>query len=72
MENLVFKSNNGQSVTSSRIIAKKFKKRHSDILRAIEGLECSDEFLKRNFALLKTKALDHPSPLIENYKEYQN
>ena len=36
--------------TSSLIIAEKFNKRHSDVLRAIKNLECSDEFRERNFA----------------------
>lgn len=70
MEELVFKSNDGNNVTSSRIVASKFEKRHSDVVRAIENLECSDDFLKRNFALLISNNIGHPSPLINQYKEY--
>ncbi len=37
--------------TTSRIIAAHFGKSHKDVLRAIESLECSEEFGRRNFAL---------------------
>lgn len=37
--------------TTSLEIAERFKKRHADVLRAIENLECSPEFRQRNFAL---------------------
>lgn len=37
--------------TTSLIIAKKFKKQHKDVLRAIENLEVPAEWLERNFAL---------------------
>ncbi len=43
--------NDGQPVTTSRKIADAFGKRHSDVLRAITNLECSDSFRNRNFAL---------------------
>ena len=46
---------NNQPLVSSRSIAKKFNKRHDNILRAIENLECSDEFTALNFALSKYK-----------------
>lgn len=36
--------------TTSRLIAQKFNKRHSDVLRAITNLDCSQEFNERNFA----------------------
>jgi len=40
----------GVLVVSSRKIAEVFEKRHADILRAIENLECSEAFRQRNFA----------------------
>lgn len=36
-------------------VAEYFGKRHNDVLRAIERLDCSDEFNQRNFALVKYK-----------------
>lgn len=41
---------NGSLVTDSLIVAEVFGKRHSDVLRAIETLECSPGFTERNFA----------------------
>lgn len=38
--------------TTSLIVAKYFGKRHADVLRAIEKLDCSKEFNERNFALV--------------------
>lgn len=49
---IVFKSENGEPVTTSKLVAEKFGKRNADILRAIKNLECSDEFKERNFALM--------------------
>lgn len=40
----------GQPITTSRKVADAFGKRHSDVLRAIDRLQCSDEFNERNFA----------------------
>lgn len=37
--------------TTSRLIAEKFQKRHSDVLRTIKDLDCSKDFIERNFAL---------------------
>ncbi|MCP3738796.1 Rha family transcriptional regulator [Rossellomorea sp. BNER] len=51
MSNLVF-IKNGQVVTDSLKLAKKFDKRHGDVIRAIENLECSEDFNERNFALV--------------------
>lgn len=42
---------NGQPTTTSLAIAERFGKRHADVLRAIEALDCSKEFTERNFAL---------------------
>lgn len=41
----------GEAWTTSLLVADKFGKRHADVLRAVEKLECSPEFSKRNFAL---------------------
>ncbi|ENT2068404.1 Rha family phage regulatory protein [Salmonella enterica] len=41
---------NGQAVTSSLAVADYFIKRHADVIRKIESLECSTLFRKRNFA----------------------
>jgi len=40
----------GQTITTSVVIAEKFGKRHTDVLRAIGNLECSEGFRQRNFA----------------------
>jgi len=48
---IVGAKNEEQIVTSSRMVAEKFEKRHSDVLRSIANLECSPEFTQRNFAL---------------------
>ncbi|OUO93514.1 hypothetical protein B5F39_07395 [Cloacibacillus sp. An23] len=42
---------NDRPVVSSRDIARVFEKRHADILRAIQTLECTKSFTERNFAL---------------------
>lgn len=42
-------------VVSSRDIAETFEKRHSDVLRDIENLHCSEKFTERNFALSSYK-----------------
>ena len=39
------------TVVTSLDVAETFEKRHSDVLRDIENLNCSDEFRERNFAL---------------------
>lgn len=41
---------NGIPTTTSLAVAERFGKRHGDVLRAIEGLDCSNEFTERNFA----------------------
>ena len=43
--------NHGEVWTTSLLVADKFSKRHADVLRAVEKLECSPEFSQRNFAL---------------------
>lgn len=42
---------NGHGWASSLQVADHFGKRHSDVLRAIRELGCSEEFTQRNFAL---------------------
>jgi Rha family phage regulatory protein len=51
---LVFIENN-RPVTDSLTVAEAFGKRHSDVLRSIENLDCSQEFNERNFALVDYK-----------------
>ena len=51
---LVFRKKD-EVLTTSHLVARAFNKRHSDVLRAIDNLECSQEFSERNFALAKTK-----------------
>lgn len=41
----------GEIFATSESIAQDFDKRHGDVLRAIDGLSCSDDFRERNFAL---------------------
>ena len=38
-----------QAKTTSLIVAEKFQKRHDNIIRSIENLECSEEFIHLNF-----------------------
>jgi len=49
MNDLV-KNNNGELMTTSKIIADVFGKAHRDVIRAIEKLECSDGFRSVNYA----------------------
>lgn len=55
MNDLVFKSEKGNSVTTSYLVAEKFEKRHADVLRSIDNLECSDNFRQRNFAFVENQ-----------------
>lgn len=43
----------GQVKTTSLQVAEYFGKRHADVLRAIANLDCSPEFIERNFALVE-------------------
>lgn len=47
--------NEERLTTTSRKIAEVFEKRHSDVLRDIENLHCSQDFTQRNFALSSYK-----------------
>ena len=44
-------SDDGEPKTTSYAVAGAFGKRHSDVLRALKNMKCSDAFTKRNFAL---------------------
>lgn len=55
----------GKVTASSRDIARKFGKRHRDVVRAIEGLDCSPKFKGRNFAPLKFLYRGQASPYYE-------
>jgi Rha family phage regulatory protein len=48
-DNLVDISKDGKAVTTSLVVAEKFKKNHNHVLRSIENLECPDEFSLSNF-----------------------
>lgn len=37
-------------ITTSLAISNHFQKRHKDVLRSIQDIECSEEFARRNFA----------------------
>lgn len=41
----------GEIWTTSLLVAEKFAKRHADVMRAVQNLECSPAFAERNFAL---------------------
>ena len=41
----------GEPRTTTLAVAEKFGRRHSDVLRAVKNLDCSEDFAKRNFAL---------------------
>ncbi|EMG9444224.1 ash family protein, partial [Escherichia coli] len=44
---------NGRAVTTSIAIAEFFGKRHHHVVQKIESLECSEQFLTRNFSRVK-------------------
>lgn len=50
MNELVKINDNNQVTTDSLTVADRFGKRHSDVLRSIKFLKCSEEFRQRNFA----------------------
>ena len=51
-ENVQLTLINDQATVTSIQIAEHFHKRHADVIRAIDNLECSPEFHERNFALM--------------------
>ncbi|MGQ3440288.1 Rha family transcriptional regulator [Bacillus subtilis] len=50
MNQIVFIEGN-QAVTDSLTVAEVFGKRHADVIKSIETLNCSNEFTERNFSL---------------------
>ena len=48
---IVFENNN-EAVTSSRLVAEYFGKRHDSVIRAIKNLNCSKDFNAHNFAVV--------------------
>ena len=48
--NQLVKNSNGELLTTSKIIADSFNKTHRDVIRALNNLDCSDEFRSANFA----------------------
>lgn len=56
MKELVFRSEKGVPVTTSRMVAEKFGKRHADVIRAIENIisQMSDNQRERTFALTQS------------------
>lgn len=51
MTDLVFKGQNDQVLTNSLLVAEKFGKEHSKVMRDIENLSCSNEFRDANFGV---------------------
>lgn len=49
MRGMVF-SESGEAKTTSYAVAEAFGKRHSDVLRSIKNMKCSQKFRERNFA----------------------
>lgn len=54
VSHLVFLEGN-ELVTDSLTVAEVFNKRHADVLKSIESLNCSKEFSQRNFSLAEYK-----------------
>lgn len=60
----------GTIMVSSLKVAEYFEKEHRDVLRAIEKIECSQEFRERNFALSSYKSQQNKRmPCIEMTKD---
>lgn len=59
MKELVFKSEKGNPVTTSLLVAEKFGKNHKEVLRDISNLSCSDDFRQRNFALSSYRSVQN-------------
>lgn len=55
MQEIVFRSNDNQALTTSMIVAEKFGKEHSDVLKAIKSLFTTGE----NPFSLRTKTFAH-------------
>ncbi len=65
MSNIVFIENN-EVVTDSLMVAGVFGKEHSKVIRAIESMQCSDEFRKANFGVSEYKTENNN----KSYKKY--
>lgn len=62
MSNIVINEDNFIHTTSI-LVAETFSKRHANVLRAIENMECSSDFAKRNFELcFKNNDLQNGKP----------
>ena len=48
--NQLVKNNNGELMTTSKIVSDVFGRAHRDVIKAINQLECSDDFRARNFS----------------------
>ena len=46
----VFADTSDTARANSLIVARMFEKEHKDVLKSIRNLDCSEEFLRRNFA----------------------
>lgn len=51
MTDLVFKGQNDQVLTNSLLVAERFGKEHSKVMRDVENLSCSNEFRAANFGV---------------------
>lgn len=61
---------NGRAITTSQYVAMVFSKRHSDVLRTIKELDCSNDFSQRNFASATyIDAQGKPRPMYEMTKD---
>lgn len=63
MNKLVLTNKNGESITTSLIVAEAFEKEHKNVLRDIENLSCSGEFRRLNF---EHTQYEHP----QNHQTY--
>lgn len=57
MTDIVYRSKKGTLVTTSLLVADTFNKRHADVLRAIDNMECSAEFFHSNFAFVENQLI---------------
>jgi len=60
----------GQPMTTSLVVAEVFGKYHKIVLRDIQALDCSDEFLENNFVLL-TYEREIGNGAVRKYPVYQ-
>lgn len=64
---------NNHAITTSKAVAEFFGKRHADVLRAIENLDCSPEFTSTNFCVhaefIQAGAVERESKYYEMTKD---